>query len=92
MVCSFSKRSSLANIDMILARFLQNVEYDEYINEDFKDDWRTGAWWKNKCSIIKERDGQTAMNLEREDNIKVILCLIIDPFEFLRAAKEYFNR
>jgi hypothetical protein len=56
---------------MILAKYLLNLEYDENINEDFEDDWKTTAWWKNKCTILRLKDKDLSMSLEREDGVLV---------------------
>lgn len=56
---------------MILAKYLLNLEYDEHINEDFEDDWKTVAWWKNKCTILKVRDKDVALSTDREEGVLV---------------------
>lgn len=50
---------------------MHNLEYDENLNEDFEDDWKTGCWWKNKCSLLKARDKHSTISLEREDGVLV---------------------
>jgi cancer susceptibility candidate protein 1 len=54
-----------------MAKFLENMSYDDNINEDFEYDWKTVCWWSNKCTLIKARDHHASGNYEREDGILV---------------------
>lgn len=56
---------------MITVGFIQNTEYDEYINDDFEPDYRTVAWFKNKCTLLKMRDSDTSVSVEREQDVLV---------------------
>ena len=56
---------------MITVGFIQNTEYDEYINDDYEPDWRTVAWYKNKCTLLKLRDSHTILDVEREPDVLV---------------------
>ena len=71
---------------MILAKFLHNLEYDEHLNEDFEDDWKTSSWWKNKCSLLKARDKHSAINLEREEGV-LVHSFDIDSLKLLRLVE-----
>lgn len=73
---------------MILAKYLLNLEYDENINEDFEDDWKTVAWWKNKSTILKVRDKDVALSTDREEGVLVGWFLNTDPHKLLRHAEE----
>jgi len=73
---------------MVPAKFLQNLEYDDKINDDFEDDWKTVAWWKNKCTVLKLKDKDLTWNTEREDNV-LVTFLYLDPQFVLRFAQEH---
>lgn len=73
---------------MVPAKFLQNLEYDDKINDDFEDDWKTVAWWKNKCTVLKLKDKDLTWNTEREDNV-LVTFLYLDPQSVLRFAQEH---
>lgn len=59
------------NEDIIAAKIIPNLEFDENINEDFDEDWKTVGWWRNKCTLFKLKDKDQSLSLERENNVLV---------------------
>lgn len=56
---------------MITVGFIPNTEYDEYINDDYEPNWKTVAWYKAKCTLLRMRDSSKAISVDREDEVLV---------------------
>lgn len=54
-----------------MARFIENMDYDEKINEDFDFDWKTAAWYRDKVGLMQARENHNMPKLEYEEDILV---------------------
>lgn len=56
-----------------MARCIENVDFDEKINEDYDADWMMVAWWRNKTGLLKAKESSNTPNFEKDDEVLVRL-------------------